>query len=221
MSKSKGNIVPPWDVLDTPRRGRLPLVLLHLEAAVGRLPLLGRDGRRVGAPVHAARSGTPTASTSLYANVNGVEHAGIDCSDPRLPTWTAGSLSRLQADRRSVAIDRLDDYDTTTAGRAIAALVDELSNWYVRRSRRRFWDGGPAPRSGRCTVPGRRVEAARAADPFVADEIYEHLDGSEPSVHLCDFPEPASAARRASSSGRWRSPATRSSWAARRARRRS
>ena len=51
MSKSKGNVVVPWEVHRHPRRGRAALVLLHLEAAVGRLPLLARGGRGVGAPV--------------------------------------------------------------------------------------------------------------------------------------------------------------------------
>ena len=64
MSKSQGNVVAPWDVIDAPRRGRLPLVLLHLQAAVGRLPLLARDRRRVGAPVPQAALEHVRASTS-------------------------------------------------------------------------------------------------------------------------------------------------------------
>ena len=59
--------------------------------------------------------------------------------------------------------ERLEDYDTTIAGRAVAAFVDELSNWYVRRSRRRFWDGDPAAFATlhECLVD--RGQAARAA----------------------------------------------------------
>ena len=53
MSKSLGNIVVPWDVIERARRRRVPLVLPDLQAAVGRLPVLDRDGRRVGAPVPA------------------------------------------------------------------------------------------------------------------------------------------------------------------------
>ena len=53
MSKSKGNVVEPWDVISRPRRRRLPLVLPDRPAALVGLPLLGRDGRRVGAPVPA------------------------------------------------------------------------------------------------------------------------------------------------------------------------
>jgi isoleucyl-tRNA synthetase len=87
-------------------------------------------------------------------------------------------------------VERLEDYDTTSAGRAVAAHVEELSNWYVRRSRRRFWDGDPAAFATlrHCLVAVAKLLAPLT--PFVADEIYEHLDGSEPSVHLCDFPLP-------------------------------
>ena len=98
----------------------------------------------------------------LYANVNDVEPAAPDAVElTDLDRWI---LSRLQA-TAEVAIERLDDYDTTTAGRAIAAFVDDLSNWYVRRSRRRFWDGDPAAFATlrHCLV--EREQAGRAAHP--------------------------------------------------------
>ena len=59
----------------------------------------------------------------------------------------------------------------------------------MRRSRRRFWDGDPAAFATLRTAPRHGHEAARAVHvPFIADEIYDNLDGSEPSVHLCDWP---------------------------------
>jgi len=97
-------------------------------------------------------------------------------------------LSRLQATVEIVR-ERLDDFDATTAGRAIQAFVDDLSNWYVRRSRRRFWDGDPAAFR---TLHESLVTVAQLLAPFcpfIADEIYDNLDGAEPSVHLCDFPD--------------------------------
>jgi isoleucyl-tRNA synthetase len=94
--------------------------------------------------------------------------------------------------------NELDGYDTTSAGRSIATFVDDLSNWYVRRSRRRFWRAGESGDqrdkwAAYLTLHESLVTVAKLLapfTPFVADEIYGNLDGGEPSVHLCDFPEP-------------------------------
>src|SRR5207245_2868042 len=118
---------------------------------------------------------------ALYANVNGVtvEPSSAGALGD-LDRWV---LSRLQA-TVEVARERLDDYDTTSAGRAVADFVEDLSNWYVRRSRRRFWDGdeGAFFVLWRCLVDVSKMLAPLI--PFVTDEIYDNLDGSEPSVHL-------------------------------------
>jgi isoleucyl-tRNA synthetase len=119
----------------------------------------------------------------LYANVNGVEELGEPETD--LDHW---AISRLHATTEIVR-DRLDAYDATRAGQAIAAFVDELSNWYVRRSRPRFWDGDPAAFGTLHTCLVTVAHLLAPFCPFVADEIYDNLDGAEPSVHLCDFPE--------------------------------
>ena len=86
--------------------------------------------------------------------------------------------------------ERLEAYDATSAGRAIAGLLEEISNWYVRRSRRRFWDGEQAAFTTlrTCLLAIARMLAPFC--PFVADEIYDNLDGELASVHLCDFPAP-------------------------------
>jgi isoleucyl-tRNA synthetase len=120
----------------------------------------------------------------LYANAGDVEP--VEDGLTELDRW---ALSRLHGTTETV-IERMEDYDTTSAGRAVAQLVDDLSNWYVRRSRRRFWDGDPGAfwTLRECLVTVSKLLAPLT--PFIADEIYDNLDASEPSVHLCDFPEP-------------------------------
>src|SRR6266511_38272 len=191
MSKTRGNVVVPWDVID--RHGADAFRWYYFTS---KQPW---DGYRFSLDTigESVRQFLLTLWNVygfhvLYANVNDVE-VGQDAPNglTELDRW---ALSRLQA-TAEVAIERLDDYDTTTAGRAIAAFVEDLSNWYVRRSRRRFWDGDEAAfwTLGRCLVDVARLVAPLT--PFVADEVYENLDGSEPSVHLCDYPEPDAALR--------------------------
>ena len=189
MSKSKGNVVVPWDVLE--QHGADALRWYYFTSKQPwdgyrfSLEAVGESVRQFMKPLWNTYS-----LFVLYANVNDVEPVPLgELTD--LDRWI---LSRLQA-TAATAAERLDDYDTTTAGRAIAAFVDELSNWYVRRSRRRFWDGDAAAFATlrECLVTTAKLLAPLT--PFVADAIYENLDGSEPSVHLCDYPEPDAALR--------------------------
>jgi isoleucyl-tRNA synthetase len=133
----------------------------------------------------------------LYANVDDFDHAAHTVPVAERPALDRWLLSRLQSTTETVR-NELDGYDTTSAGRSIATFVDDLSNWYVRRSRRRFWraseDGDHEDKTAAyLTLHESLVTVAKLLapfTPFVADEIYGNLDGGEPSVHLCDFPEP-------------------------------
>ena len=186
MSKSSGNVVVPWDVIE--RHGADAFRWYYFTS---KQPW---DGYRFSVDTvgESVRQFMLTLWNTysffvLYANVNGVESpAEYEGPLEDLDRW---ALSRLQS-TSATAIERLEDYDTTSAGRAIAELVDDLSNWYVRRSRRRFWDGDGAAfhTLWRCLVDASRLLAPLI--PFMTDEIYENLDGREPSVHLCDYPEP-------------------------------
>jgi isoleucyl-tRNA synthetase len=183
MSKSRGNIVNPWDVLD-----------LHGADAFRWYYFTSKqpwDGYRFSVETvgESVRQFMLTLWNTygfyaLYANAGDVEPRDDGLTE--LDRW---ALSRLHATTETV-IQRMEDYDTTAAGRAIATLVDDLSNWYVRRSRRRFWDGDPGAfwTLRECLVTASKLLAPLT--PFIADEIFDNLDGSEPSVHLCDFPEP-------------------------------
>ena len=83
----------------------------------------------------------------------------------------------------------MEDFDCTTAGRAIADYVDELSNWYVRLNRRRFWDGDLAALATLRRCLSQLALLLAPFVPFVTDEIHRNLSGSTDSVHLADYPE--------------------------------
>jgi isoleucyl-tRNA synthetase len=185
MSKSKGNVVVPWDVLSAHGADALRWYYFTSKQPWDgyrfSLAAVGESVRQFLKPYW-----NTFAFFVLYANVN--KPAADPGPDARtdIDRWI---LSRLAGTTERVA-ERMDDYDTTFAGRAIADFVDDLSNWYVRRSRRRFWDGDPVAFATlhRCLVTTAQLMAPLT--PFVADEVYETLDGSEPSVHLSAFPEP-------------------------------
>jgi isoleucyl-tRNA synthetase len=181
MSKSKGNVVVPWDVVDT--HGADALRWYYFTS---KQPW---DGYlfSLDAVAESVRQFLKTLWNTysffvLYGNLTDAQGEG---EPTELDRWIR---SRLAATVERVT-ERMEDYDTTFAGRAIAEFVDDLSNWYVRRSRRRFWEGDPAAfatlRESLLTV----AKLLAPLTPFVSDAIYENLDGSEPSVHLCDFPE--------------------------------
>ncbi|HEY2595600.1 MAG TPA: class I tRNA ligase family protein, partial [Chloroflexota bacterium] len=187
MSKSLGNTVEPWEVVN-----RYGADALRWYFFTSKQPW---DGYRfsletIGEAVRQfmLQLWNTYGFYVLYANVNDVAPSGdLSVATGDLDRW---ALSRLQ-ETVEVVRDRLDDFDATTAGRAIQTFVDELSNWYVRRSRRRFWDGDPAAFATlrHCLVTVAQLLAPFC--PFIADELYDNLDGAEPSVHLCDFPVPA------------------------------
>jgi isoleucyl-tRNA synthetase len=183
MSKSLGNIVVPWEVIE--RHGADAFRWYFLTS---KQPWDGYlfSADTVGESVRQflLQLWNTYGFYVLYANVNDVRERGEPETD--LDRW---AISRLHATVAEVR-ERLEAFDATRAGHAIAAFVDDLSNWYVRRSRRRFWDGDPAAFG---TLHTCLVEVAKLLAPFcpfLADAIYENLDGTEPSVHLCDFPEP-------------------------------
>jgi isoleucyl-tRNA synthetase len=194
MSKSRGNVVDPWDVLDTHGADALRWYYLATQQPWA--------GYRFSADTvgEAVRQFMLTLWNTysffvLYANAEDVAPDDLSAGPPSdgandLDRWI---VSKLQGLGRTVA-QRMEDFDCTTAGQAIAEYVEELSNWYVRLSRRRFWDGD---RAAFATLRHCLVEVAKLLapfTPFVADEIYANLtSGSEPgevSVHLADFPEP-------------------------------
>jgi isoleucyl-tRNA synthetase len=186
MSKSLGNVVAPWAVID-----RFGADAFRWYFFTSKHPW---DGYRfsletIGESVRQfmLQLWNTYGFYVLYANANKIPRGPAE-TPAELTELDRWALSRLQSTVETVT-ERLDDFDATVAGRTIAEFVDDLSNWYVRRSRRRLWDGDPAAFSTlrTCLLTTARLLAPFC--PFLSDEIYDNLDGTEPSVHLCDFPK--------------------------------
>ncbi len=187
MSKSVGNSIEPYEVID-----RYGADALRWYFFTSKQPwdgyLFSLDAVGESVRLFLLQLWNTYAFYVLYANATGEPKP----SQPtELDRWI---LSRLQATVETVS-ERMDDFDATNAGREIAAFVDDLSNWYVRRSRPAFWDGSQAALETLRTVLVTTAQLLAPFTPFIADEIYDNLDGAEPSVHLSDFPTPDAARR--------------------------
>jgi isoleucyl-tRNA synthetase len=207
MSKSRGNVVEPWDVIAA--HGADAFRWYYLTA---QQPWSGYrfSVETVGESVRQflLTLWNTYSFWVLYANAEnlgpndfpnsprGSLVTNSETKEPRelndLDQW---ALSRLQATVGTVR-ERMDAFDCTAAGRAIHEFVEELSNWYVRLSRRRFWEGD---RAAFATLRHCLLETAALLapfTPFLADEIHLNLAGGEAeelggladSVHLRDFP---------------------------------
>ena len=203
MSKSIGNVIDPWEILST--RGADPLRWWMFSQGSPWTPT------RVSFEVidAAMRDALLTlwntwSFFTTYASLN-----DFDPSDPAVPAPEDRSVldrwmrSRLYA-TVAAATEALDGYEPFPAATALAELIDDVSNWYVRRSRRRFWrtdpDADPADSLGaQATLHEVLVTVARLMAPlcpFVADRMWRDLTGAaeDDSVHLADWPRGQSEA---------------------------
>jgi isoleucyl-tRNA synthetase len=135
-----------------------------------------------------------------YANADGIDAGSLRVPLEDRPVLDRWILSRLHRTVRDVR-DGLEGFDATGAGRRIAGLVDDFSNWYVRRARRRFWDpagpGADDKDAAYTTLHECLTTVARLLapfTPFVSEELWRNLAagdaGAPESVHLADYPEP-------------------------------
>jgi isoleucyl-tRNA synthetase len=199
MSKSLGNVFDPWEALD--RQGADALRWWMITSGSP------WESRRIGHEVldEIVRRFMLTlwnvyAFFVTYANAEGFEPSETPPSSSERPALDRWALSQL-AETVRAARDGLEAYDATGAGRRIADLVDDLSNWYVRRARRRFWnpagDGGERDdtRAAFHTLHTCLVTVAQLLapfTPFIAEALWRTLAagrGDAPaSVHLSDYP---------------------------------
>ncbi len=195
MSKSKGNVVDPWSVIDSHGADALRWYLLTSSPA--------GSVRRFSAEL--VGEGLKRFLLTLWNTYSFfVTYANIDKFDPRatsisnyeaeLDRWIKSELNQLI----EKVTNALESYNPTEAGRGIQDFVEDLSNWYVRRSRRRFWksESDADKLSAYATLYNCLVTLSKLLaplTPFVAEEIYQNLvrpfypDEPE-SVHLAHFP---------------------------------
>jgi isoleucyl-tRNA synthetase len=194
MSKSRGNVVDPWEVLAEHGADAFRWYYLTTQQPWAgyrfSLETVGESVR-----TFMLQLWNTYSFWVLYANADGLSGADLEAGAGELADLDRWALSRLQATVAKVR-ERMDDFDCTTAGRAIAEYVEELSNWYVRLSRRRFWDGDRAAFATLRTCLLETTKMLAPFIPFLADEIYRNLAGgaaaefgeAADSVHLADFP---------------------------------
>jgi isoleucyl-tRNA synthetase len=186
MSKHLGNVLDPFELMDTHGADGLRWLML-----AGGSPW---QNRRVGHEQveEVVRKVLLTywntaAFLTLYATVNGwsPDDASPDvASRPLLDRWALSETHEAVGEVTAA----LEDFDSARAGRRLAALVDDLSNWYVRTSRRRFWDGDPAALATLHECLRLTTLLLAPFTPFVTDEVWDALVAGD-SVHLADWPE--------------------------------
>ncbi len=196
MSKSKGNAVDPFDALKT--YGADAIRWYFYTASAPWIPKrfsgkLVQEGQRK----FMGTLWNTYAFFVLYANIDNFDATKYKLEYDKLPVMDKWLLSKLNSAVAAVD-DNLSNYRIPEAARALDDSVDEMSNWYVRRSRERFWAKGMEQDkiNAYMTLYTALVTISKAAAPmipFMTEDIYRNLvcsiDPAAPeSVHLCDFP---------------------------------
>ena len=198
MSKSRGNIVAPHDIANSV--GADPLRwYLYTTSPVWLPTRFSTEGVTEVARKMLGTLRNVHSFFTLYANID-----GFDPRIHRMPVERRPVMDRWIISRLNTVIGYADSelaiYEVTRAARALQDFViEDLSNWYVRRSRRRYWrhEMNDDKTSAYATLYEVLVALSRALAPFmpfVAEEIYRHLvppvdEAAPESVHLCDYPE--------------------------------
>ena len=196
MSKSKGNAVDPFEAL-----GQYGADAIRWYFYINSAPWLPNrfHGKAVqeGQRKFMGTLWNTYAFFVLYANIDNFDATKYTLDYDKLPVMDKWLLSKLNTVVGEVD-DNLDHYRIPEAARALQEFVDEMSNWYVRRSRERFWAKGMEQDkiNAYMTLYTALVTISKAAAPmipFMTEDIYQNLvrsiDKSAPeSIHLCDFP---------------------------------
>ena len=196
MSKSKGNAVDPFDALATYGADAIRWYF-YINSAPWLPNRFHGKAVQEGQRKFLGTLWNTYAFFVLYANIDGFDASKYTLEYDKLPVMDKWLLSKLNSLITEVDTD-LENYRIPETARALDDFVDEMSNWYVRRSRERFWAKGMEQDkiNAYMTLYTALVTVAKLAAPmipFMTEDIYRNLvcvnDPSAPeSVHLCDFP---------------------------------
>ncbi|MEJ7820175.1 MAG: isoleucine--tRNA ligase, partial [Rubrobacteraceae bacterium] len=196
MSKSRGNTVDPWAVFSKQGADALRWAL-YTATSPGNPRRFSEEQVDEAVRKYLLTLWNTYSFFVTYARIDGFDPKGDYVAPEDRSLMDRWALSELQLTIKTVT-ERLDAYDVTAAGRAIGEFVDELSNWYVRRSRRRFWKGDEDTdkKAAHSTLYECLTTVAKLTapfTPFVAEALYRNLvadaDKNVPeSVHLADWP---------------------------------
>ena len=197
MSKSRGNVIDPWEVFSKQGADALRWAL-YTATSPGNPRRFSMDQVDDAVRKHLLTLWNTYSFFVTYARIDGFDPKEDYVAPSERSLMDRWALSELQLTTKTVT-ERLDAYDVTAAGRALGDFVDELSNWYVRRSRRRFWKGEDDldKKAAHSTLYECLVAVAKLSapfTPFIAEALYQNLvlnaDAAAPEgVHLADWPE--------------------------------
>ena len=202
MSKHLGNVVDPFEMLD--KFGADALRWYFYTTSAPWLPSrFSEEAVQEGQRKFLATLQNTYAFFAMYAQIDGFDPVAHPLEKVELSLMDRWILSKLNTLIAEVD-EGLAQYKITESANALAAFVDELSNWYVRRGRERFWGKGMAgdKEAAFATLYHVLVTLSKVSAPFIpflAEDIYQNLvvnnvPGAPESVHLCDFPVSDSAA---------------------------
>ena len=196
MSKSKGNAVDPFEALETYGADAIRWYF-YINSAPWLPNRFHGKAVQEGQRKFMGTLWNTYAFFVLYANIDNFDATKYTLEYDKLPVMDKWLLSKMNTMIKTVD-DNLENYRIPETARALQEFVDDMSNWYVRRSRERFWAKGMEQDkiNAYMTLYTALVNVAKAAAPmipFMTEDIYRNLvcsiDKSAPeSVHLCDFP---------------------------------
>ena len=196
MSKSKGNAVDPFEALETYGADAIRWYF-YINSAPWLPNRFHGKAVQEGQRKFLGTLWNTYAFFVLYANIDNFDATKYSLDYEKLPVMDKWLLSKLNTAVKEVD-DHLDNYRIPEAARILDNFVDEMSNWYVRRSRERFWAKGMEQDkiNAYMTLYTALVTICKCAAPmipFMTEEIYRNLvcsiDQNAPeSIHLCDFP---------------------------------